>query len=89
MATTNLAETKLRTYSSSKWHFNETQPVCKTTIYWATKYAQIIKNKPFWHQSGQQAKKNETYPAKPTYTVLGQPTNPRIRSVKKQINPMH
>ena len=65
MATQNLAETKQKTYSSSKWH-NEMQLVCKTTIYWATKHAQITKNKSFWYQSGQQAKKNETSPATPT-----------------------
>ena len=55
IAITNLAETKQRTYSSSKQH-NETQPVCKTTIYWATKYTLDNKNKAFWHQSGPESK---------------------------------
>ena len=46
------------------------------------------KDKLFWHQSGQKAKKNETYPVKPTYTVLGQPTK-SLKSDLKRANQPH
>ena len=61
MAIINWVETKWRTCSFSEW-YNNTQPVCKTTTFWATKYAQTTKNKPFWHQNGQQTRKNKTNP---------------------------
>ena len=45
--TTNLVETKYRTHFFSRRH-NKTQHVCKKTIYWATKHAQITKKITFF-----------------------------------------
>ena len=83
MDTRNQFDTKQMTYSSNKWH-DKTQPICKTTIYWATKHALKTKNKLSQLQIGQKEKKNGKHLEKTTHSILGQPKNPLIQTFRAE-----